>query len=386
MFWVKLLEEVSVMRKSPDKRCGLSEFKKLMLAAVLCSLIGALAATIITTSLMYGRQQGKIEPKPQKISEPIQSSEPAIPAIAREVTPAVVGISTISVNYDFFYRPIKSEAVGTGVIVDSLGYIVTNDHVVSGAATITVFLSDGKKYKAKCLYTDSALDIAVIKIDAPNLTSATLGDSDRVVVGDLAVAIGNPLGLSLQRSVTAGIISALNRVVAVQDGRGSILMLDLIQTDASINPGNSGGPLLNGAGEVVGINTVKASQAEAIGFAIPINMAKPIVNSILKKGRFERPFLGIDGIDRDMARLMDIKVDVDRGIYVTRVEQGSPGDKAGIRKGDIIIRLAGSRVESMSKLRQLLYDLEVGKIIQIEIIRKGKKYKKDITPISLSRK
>jgi serine protease Do len=368
------------MRKSPNKRGVLSEFKKLLLVAVICSLIGALAATIITSSLMYGRQQSKVDPKPQKIPEPIQSSEPAIPAIARKVTPAVVGIATISVDYDFFYRPIKSEVVGSGVIVDPLGYIVTNDHVVGGADTITVFLSDGKKYKAKCLYTDSALDIAVIKIDAPNLTAAKLGDSDRVVVGDLAVAIGNPLGLSLQRSVTAGIISALNRMVAVKDGRGAILMLDLIQTDASINPGNSGGPLLSGAGEVIGINTVKASQAEAIGFAIPVNTAKPIVNSILKKGRFERPFLGIDGIDRDMARLLEIRVDVDSGIYVTRVEDESPADKVGIRKGDIIVRLAGSRVESMSKLRQLLYNLEVGKSIKVEILRDGKRLKKNIVP------
>ena len=371
-------QEVSKMRKSPDKRGGLSEFKKLFLVALLCSLIGALSATIITSSLIYGRQQSQVDPKPQKISEPIQSSEPAIPVIARKVTPAVVGIATISVDYDFFYRPIKSEAVGSGVIVDSLGYIVTNDHVVSGADTITVFLSNGEKYKAKCLYTDPAIDIAVIKIDAPNLTAAKLGDSDRVVVGDLAVAIGNPLGLSLQRSVTAGIISALNRMVAVKDGRGAILMLDLIQTDASINPGNSGGPLLNGTGEVIGINTVKASQAEAIGFAIPVNTTKPIVNSILKKGRFERPFLGIDGIDRDMARLIDIRVDVDSGIYVTGVEDGSPADKVGIKKGDIIVRLAGSRVESMSKFRQLLYSLEVGKSTEVEILRDGKKLKKRV--------
>ncbi|NLC63496.1 MAG: trypsin-like serine protease [Thermoanaerobacterales bacterium] len=365
-----------------DKR-NLSELKKLLVVAVLCSLIAALAATLITSSLIYGRQQGT-QPKAENVPESVQSTETSIPEIAGKVTPAVVGISTVSVDYDFFYRPIRMESVGSGVIVDQQGYIVTNEHVVGGVDEINVFLSDGQKYKGKCLYADPALDIAVIKIDAPNLTTANLGDSDRVVVGDLAIAIGNPLGLSLQRSVTAGIISALNRMAAIQDGRESVLMLDLIQTDASINPGNSGGPLLDRNGEVIGINTIKASQAEAIGFAIPVNVAKPIVNSIIKKGSFQRPYLGIDGIDKDMARLLDIRADVDSGIYITDVKVGSPADKAGIAKGDIIVKLTGRRIESMAKLRQIVYGLEIGKSVQIEILRNGSKITRDITPEGVS--
>ncbi|AEE92698.1 Peptidase S1 and S6 chymotrypsin/Hap [Tepidanaerobacter acetatoxydans Re1] len=359
------------------------DIKKILAVAVLSSLIGALAATFITTSIIYGNQQSRPEQK-SETSEIAQVQEAAIPVIAREVTPAVVGISTVRVEYDFFYRPVETEAVGSGIIVNESGYIITNDHVVGNADQITVFLSDGRKYKAHRLYSDSALDLSVIKISAPDLTVAKLGDSDKVVVGDLAVAIGNPLGLALQRTVTAGIISALNRTVVVRDGRGEVLMQDLIQTDASINPGNSGGPLVNSHGEIIGINTVKASQAEAIGFSIPINMARPIVNSIIEKGRFDKPYLGIEGIDREIAQAMNIKLTVDSGIYVTGVKEGSPADVAGIRKGDVITKLAGKKVGSMAKLRQVMYGLGVGKQVDIEIMRDRSVITKTIVPSKIT--
>lgn len=353
-------------------------FKKILMVAVLCSLIGALAATFITTSIIYGRQ--KIEPQvPDKTPKIAETQETAIPSIAREVTPAVVGISTVFIDYDFFYRPIETEAVGSGVIVNKNGYIVTNDHVVGNAKSITVFLSDGRKYKAKRLYTDPQMDLAVIKINAPNLVAARLGDSDKVVVGDLAVAIGNPLGLSLQRTVTAGIISALNRMVGVSDRRGNIIMQDLIQTDASINPGNSGGPLVNAKGEIIGINSIKASQAEAIGFSIPINIAKPITSSIIENGVFYKPYLGIDGIDREMAKLMNVQVKLDGGIYVADVQANSPAHKAGIRKGDIIIELGGQKVDSMAKMRQITYNYGVGKSINIKFVRENRTFNRRVT-------
>lgn len=356
------------------------DIKKMLAVAVLSSLIGALAATFITASLLYGRQQPGNGQKPEtpKVS---QAQEAIIPVIAREVTPAVVGIATVHVDYDFFYRPVETEAVGSGVIVDASGYIITNDHVVGGADQITVFLSDGQKYKAQRLYSDPSLDLAVIKIAAPNLVAARLGDSDNVVVGDLAVAIGNPLGLTLQRTVTAGIISALNRMVVVSDYRGEVLMQDLIQTDASINPGNSGGPLVNDKGEIVGINTVKASQAEAIGFSIPVNMARPIINSVIKKGRFDKPYLGIEGIDREIARVMNLDVTVDSGIYVAKVEKGSPAHAAGIKAGDIITKLAGQNVASMAKLRQVMYNLDVGRQTDIEIRRDKRVFTRKIVPV-----
>jgi serine protease Do len=356
-----------------------SEIKKMLVVAVFSALIGALAATFISSSFIYGRQpQAGSENRTPRVT---QGQESVIPVIAREVTPAVVGISTIQVNYDFFYRPVETEAVGSGVIVDSSGHIISNDHVVGNTDQITVFLSDGRKYEATKLYRDPSLDLALIKIDAPNLVAAKLGDSNSVLVGDLAVAIGNPLGLSLQRTVTAGIISALNRMVVVRDRRGEVLMQDLIQTDASINPGNSGGPLVNSKGEVIGINTVKASQAEAIGFAIPINIVKPIVRSIIEKGKFDKPYLGIEGIDSEIAQVMNLKVTVDSGVYVAAVERGSSADKAGIKRADIITKIAGKEVGSMAKLRQIIYNLELGKPVDIEIRRNGSILTKTIVPV-----
>ncbi|MDI3481088.1 MAG: serine protease Do [Tepidanaerobacteraceae bacterium] len=368
------------MQNEKYSRKSSSEFKKILMVAVLCSFIGALAAAIITTSILYGRQPSSNKTAPQT-PKVIQNQEQPIPAIAREVTPAVVGIVTVSIDYDFFYRPIRTEAVGSGVVVNPEGYIITNDHVVGNANEITVFLNDGRKYKAKRLYTDPELDLAVIRIDAKNLTCARLGDSGRVVVGDLAVAIGNPLGLTLQRTVTAGIISAKGRTVMVRDRRGEVLMQDLIQTDASINPGNSGGPLVNGSGEIIGINTIKASQAEAIGFSIPVNIVKPILKSVLEKGRFDKPYLGIEGIDKDMAKLMNVNINIDSGIYVVNVEKDSPADGAGIKKGDIIIKLAGTRIDSMAKLRQVMYNLDINKKYDIELYRNGFHVRAKIVPV-----
>lgn len=356
------------------------DIKKILIVAIISSLIGAMAASFITTSILYGRQQYQNKPE-TKTPQITQNQESIIPDIARELTPAVVGIATTHVDYDFFYRPVETEAVGSGVILDVAGYIITNDHVVGNAKEITVFLFDGRKYRAKRLYSDTALDLAVIKIDAPNLTAARLGDSDKVVVGDLAVAIGNPLGLTLQRTVTAGIVSALNRMVVIKDRRGEILMQDLIQTDASINPGNSGGPLVNNKGEIIGINTVKASMAEAIGFSIPINVARPVVDSIIQKGRFDKPYLGIEGIDREIARAMNIKTFTDSGIYVVKVEKGGPAHIAGIKAGDIITKLSTEKVGSMAKLRQVIYNLDIDRQVDIEIQRDGKTFTRKITPV-----
>ena len=284
------------------------------------------------------------------------------------MTPAVVGISTTEIKYDLFFRPIESKSVGSGVVVDSKGYILTNDHVVGNANKISVILSDGRHYEGKNLWSDPVLDLAVVKINADNLKVAPLGDSDKLVVGELAIAIGNPLGLRFQRTVTAGIISALERSLPVQN----IIMQDLIQTDASINPGNSGGPLINSSGEVIGINTLKASQAEAMGFAIPINLAKPIVRSIIDHGRFIKPWLGISGIDREIASYYNADISIDKGIFIADVERNSPAAKADIRKGDIITHIEGQEINTMAKLRLVLYNLEVGKSIEIRILRDNK--------------
>ncbi|HHY13745.1 MAG TPA: PDZ domain-containing protein, partial [Thermoanaerobacterales bacterium] len=210
--------------------------------------------------------------------------------------------------------------------------------------------------------------VGSVKIDAENLKVASLGDSDKLEVGEMAIAIGNPLGLRFQRTVTAGIISALDRSLPIQN----VIMQDLIQTDASINPGNSGGPLINAKGEVIGVNTLKASQAEAMGFAIPINLAKPIVRSIIDHGRFIKPWLGISGIDREIASYYNTNIKIERGILVSDIERNSPASKAGIRKGDVITHIEGQEINTMAKLRLVLYNLDVGESIEVHILRDNK--------------
>lgn len=354
------------MEDGQDRR----HLKNTAIIIIVFSVISAVIASVITTSLLYAKAPTQDRKKPKESY--------SIPIIASEVTPSVVGISTAHIDRDIFYRSIKSETIGSGIVIDPRGFILTNDHVVRGDGDIRVFLYDGRKYKAKVLFADPTLDLAVVRINAADLTAARLGNSDNVIVGDVAIAIGNPLGLTLQRSVTAGIISALERMVSVKDNRELVLMQDLIQTDASINPGNSGGPLINAQGEVIGINTVKASQAEAIGFAIPINIAKPIIKGIIDKGHFDVPYLGIEGIDKDIAMALDIDDSKEGGIFVKDVGIGGPAARAGVKPNDVIVKLAEIPVDSMAKLRQAMYDVGAGQTVDIEIKRKGRRLLKKV--------
>lgn len=356
--------------------------------ALISALIGGVVSAYIAPTYLYGKylpwpdpliEQGDISKNPREILIK-NSSRQIIPVIAKKITPAVVGITTVQVNYDFFFRPIENRSVGSGVIVDAKGYILTNEHVVGGGEDITVLLADGRKLKGKRLWSDPVLDLAVIKVnESSDLPVAPLGDSDKLQVGELAVAIGNPLGLRFQRTVTAGIISALDRSLVVNSEGRQVLMQDLIQTDASINPGNSGGPLINSEGQVIGINTVKASEAEAMGFAIPINLVKPIVNSIIEHGRFIKPWLGITGIDRDMASYYGAGIELERGIYIAGVEKGGPAFEAGVREGDVIVEIDGKRVDTMTQLRKILYNKGVGETVKVKVERKDKELDFEIT-------
>ena len=213
---------------------------------------------------------------------------------AKAVGPAVVGITNKAVARDWFNNPVETEGVGSGVIFRSDGYIVTNNHVIDGAKEIIVSLSDGRSLKGQLIGKDEFTDLAVVKVDERNLPTAAFGNSDTVVVGEPAIAIGNPLGLEFQGSVTVGVISALNRTLDVSDKR-----VKLLQTDAAISPGNSGGALVNADGEVIGINSAKVSAAavEGMGFSIPINTVQTIVNELIEKGYVARPYLGVSVFD-----------------------------------------------------------------------------------------
>lgn len=300
-------------------------------------------------------------------------------AIATKVLPSVVGISTSTeVTYQSFFGEQKGvqNGVGTGIIVDEKGYILTNSHVVSdGAAeTITVQLTDGREVTGKVLWNDKSIDLAIVKIDAPNLKAAELGDSETVKIGAYAVAIGNPLGMAFDRSVTQGIISGLNRSITVTDGQSQTSMDGLIQTDASINSGNSGGPLLNSAGQVIGINSAKAQSAEGLGFAIPINTAKPIVDEIKEKGEFQRSYIGIKGasVADYLQAYPDADLGTKTGVYVVQIYTDSPALKAGLKEGDIITALEDKKVETMTQLISDLFQYRPGDEVNLSVLRDGR--------------
>lgn len=322
-------------------------------------------------------------------------------AIAEKALPSVVGITTTfestyssSSMFDFWgfggggrQYSYDSQGVGTGFIIDEAGYILTNSHVINDGdyKSVLVSLYNGDEIEGKVLWNDSTLDLAIVKIEAKNLTAVELGDSDTLKIGSYAAAIGNPLGLEFERSMSQGIISGLHRTIEVSsDGQTSTTMEDLIQTDATINSGNSGGPLFNSKGEVVGINSAKASSGEGMGFAIPINVAKPIVEQIKKTGKFERAYLGITGIglESQTSYSSDQLVEMfgtSKGIYVNSVTENGGAEAAGLEKGDVITKVDGVEVGTMNKINTILVSHQAGDKVKIEYIRDGKTHTTTVT-------
>lgn len=285
-----------------------------------------------------------------------------ITAVASKVSPAVVGITTTKIDKDLLSQNNRVQGVGSGVIVDGKGYILTNNHVAGNVDSLMVSLYDGRDVRGQTVWADPVLDLALVKINANNLSVATLGDSKNVKVGQDAVAIGNPLGLTFQRTVTAGIISALNRTIEVERGT---YMEGLIQTDASINPGNSGGPLININGEVVGINTVKVVTAEGMGFAVPINVVKPVIAKVASGGNYTAPNIGLQGFDKELGKLFDFSLD--KGVYVYGCKDGGCAQKAGIRKGDAILSVDDKAVNTMLEFKEMLNAAGAGKTVKIRV-------------------
>ena len=289
-------------------------------------------------------------------------------AVAQKVLPSVVGIKvTYSVNTIFSQNTSTATAEGSGVIISSDGYILTNNHVINSTSS-----SSGSyystEYKAKIIGTDSQTDLAVIKIDKTNLAAATLGDSDSVQVGEWCMAIGNPLGM--KSSVTVGSISALNRSITDSEGK----TYTVIQTDAAINSGNSGGALVNSKGEVIGINTIKASGTgvEGLGFSIPINSTKSIYSDLVQYNKVIRPYIGISGTDiTDDTIKAYPAAKLVKGAYVRNVIEYSPAEKAGIKVGDIIVKADGKTVSSYNELNTIKNSHKIGDTIEIVVNRNG---------------
>jgi len=289
--------------------------------------------------------------------------------VAEKVSPSVVGIVNKQGGlFDFFGREIVRDTSGSGLIITSDGYIVTNNHVVEGQKELTVHLADGRELPAKVIGTDPRTDLAVIKIEATGLPVAVFGNSDKLRPGELAVAIGNPLGLEFSRTVTSGVVSGLNRIVDIS----SEASVRLIQTDAVINPGNSGGPLVNANGEVIGLNSLKlvTSQVEGMGFAIPSNMVVKITNELMATGTVRRALIGVTLADVSVAsRQLGAKLSVERGAYIDSVNPGSAGEKAGLKKGDVIVGMDGITVNSVSTLRALLAEKSPGDVVELKVVR-----------------
>lgn len=362
------MEDKEFTRQSQRKNL-LSTFT----AGIAGIVIGALLIlTVIPGANLSSRSSPDMAQAATVENVPAFLDENAITNVAAKAGPAVVGISTTMVGYDAFLQPVPSQGVGSGFIFDKRGYILTNDHVIQGASKITVTLADGRSLPGQLIGSDPTTDLAVVKINASNLPVEELGDSSKIKVGQLAIAIGNPLGLELQRTVTAGIISAVSRTVEGEDGS---VHENLLQTDASINPGNSGGPLLNSHGQVVGINSAKISGAEGIGFAIPINTAKPIAEEIIAHGRITHPWLGISGADIDQQVANYYNLPVSKGVIVAQVVQGGPADMAGIQPGDIITAVDGQAVNTMQNLKNIIQAKKPGQSITVSLISGTSRYK-----------
>ena len=300
----------------------------------------------------------------------------SVPQVIAKVRPSVVQISARRVSYDIFLRPVPSNGLGSGIIYDSRGYILTNSHVVGEEEDVQVILPDGRKFGGDVMGRDPITDLAVVMIKGKDLPYTSLGDSSKLEIGETLIAIGNALGLEGGPTVTVGVVSALNR--SIEDATG-IALIDLIQTDAAINPGNSGGPLINLKGEVVGINMAVIPSVHGVGFAIAINSAKPVAKELLETGMVVRPWLGIVPITitPGLAALYDLPAE--EGVLVARVVKGNPAAEAGLQTGDIISVLAGERVKSVAGLRAVIAKKKLGDRVNLEINRDRKKFTMSLT-------
>ncbi len=300
---------------------------------------------------------------------PTPVPQPALPSITEvvaKVRPSVVAINVQITAYDIFDRPVQEQGAGSGWIVRSDGYIVTNNHVVESATDIVVTLNDGRTFPAAQVNTDPATDLAVVKINAQNLTALNIGNSADLNVGDWVVAIGNALGQGI--GATKGIVSALG--ISLSESPGQTLH-GLIQTDAAINPGNSGGPLVDMTGAVVGITSLKVSQVgvEGMGYAININEATPIINTLITGGSIVRPYLGITVYTVDQSVAAFYGLGVNKGVLVADVASGSPADNAGLHAGDVIIAIDGKAQTDDAALLDYINSLQVGQKIEITYYR-----------------
>ena len=374
-------------REDKNKK-GLSPF----VSALLGAIVGGLLVYVLTTSISVksnneveettsSKVEEGIDTKTNKEKIEISDNASMESVVVKKSIDSVVGITTVSkVVEQTFWGPQSgyAEGIGSGSIISSDGYIMTNSHVVSDGDVneINVLFSDGSTEQADLVWNDATLDLAIVKVKKDNLPVMELGDSDKMGVGDRVVAIGNPLGLQLQSTVTSGIISGLNRSVSFNTGAQ---MDGLMQTDAAINAGNSGGALLNSKGEQIGINTAKAGNSDGIGFAIPTNLVKPIIEQIKENGEYHSVYLGITGQSLDYflqyPQVNLGELEGKEGVLVTSIFD----DSDVLKKGDLITAVDGNKVTDMLSLRKNLLSYKVGDKATITVLRDGKSMDLDFT-------
>ncbi|OGO24545.1 MAG: hypothetical protein A2144_09710 [Chloroflexi bacterium RBG_16_50_9] len=305
---------------------------------------------------------------------------PSIADVVALVKPSVVAINTKGMSYDFFNRPYTQEGAGSGWIVDEDGIIVTNNHVVAGATTITVTLDDGRTFSAnnQPVSTDPLNDLAILKIDAQNLPALKRGDSSQLRVGDWVIAIGNALGQGIR--ATEGIVSRKGVSLPLSEGQ---TLYDLIETSAAINPGNSGGPLVNLAGEVIGITSAKVADigVEGMGYAISIDTAMPIIQELVNKGYVARPWLGVGLYTVDQIVSRQLKLSVDRGVLLVEIASGSPASQSGLQKGDVVVSINSEEVAAVEDFTRVLHASQIGQPMEIVFWRGKDRKTAQITPI-----
>ena len=333
------------------------------------------------TESNLSQQNVTVERTTQTIDE-VQEKNRVVTEMISEVNDSVVGISKVKNSGSSIFSDdnITSLGLGTGLIVGENGYILTNAHV-SGEkySRCYVTLVDGKTYDGSVVWSNTDIDMAIVKINQKNLKVAILGNSDDIKVGETVYAIGNPIGYEFQRTVTSGIISAVNRTIKFEEDEAETYMEDLIQTDATINPGNSGGPLVNADGQVIGINGVKITSAEGISFAIPINSVKAVIESFNTKGKFDEATLGVFAFDKNVLGYINENLQFSEGIYVARVNAKSAAEDAGLKKGDIILTIDGNKLERMCDLRCYIYTKKPGDTVTLKIQRNNREMEVEAT-------
>ena len=357
------------------KRRGKTLFKTILIISIIALLVflGYKLYKMyqnIEISDNYTAKKVNVSTEYEQTVEEAEQKSTNVADMIENVTKSVCGISKLSsAGSSILSMATETElGLGTGIIVSSDGYILSNSHVTGDRySTCYVKIEDKETYTGTVVWADLGLDLSITKINAKDLTPVNLGTSNNVRVGETVYAIGNPIGYEFRRTVTSGIISAINRTVKIEENDTTTYMSDLIQTDATINPGNSGGPLIYSNGEVIGINSVKITSAEGIGFAVPIDVVKPVIESFSTKGKFEEANLGLYVYDESVSKYLDLKNRFSSGIYVAQINREGPAFGKGLKEGDIITKIDDKTLNTINDLKQYIYTKTPGDTVTLSI-------------------